>query len=114
MPLGIVITTKISWNIFKKVMINVPNTFVLSISISQEALCIVKLNFSMPLTNTFCQGIIQGGMVVPKGQSLDKNALANLVTQGNQTIDSCQKKTTSKNKQMFQKNKTKTNVIIAG
>ena len=92
MPLGIVVTTKISWNIFKKVMINVPNTFVLSISISQEALCIVKLNFSMPLTNTFCQGIIQGGMVVPKGQSLDKNALANLVTQGNQTIDSCQKK----------------------
>ena len=92
MPLGIVVTTKISWNIFKKVMNNVPNTFVLSIWISQEAGCIVKQNFSMPLTNTFCQGIIQGGMVVPKGQSLDKNALANLVTQGNQTLDSCQKK----------------------
>jgi len=28
------------------------------------------------------EGIIQGGMVVPKGQSLDKNALTNLVTQG--------------------------------
>jgi len=28
------------------------------------------------------EGVIQGGMVLPKGQSLDKNALANLVTQG--------------------------------
>ena len=67
----------------------------------------------MPLTNTFCQGIIQGGMVVPKGQSLDKNALANLVTQGNQTLDSCQKNNIKKQANN-PKNKTKTNVITAG